>query len=222
MSISIKKFQQTIWSYYKKHKRSMPWRETRDPYKVLISEVMLQQTQVERVIPKYNIFIKKFPTGEKLAKAPLFEVLKVWLGLGYNRRALVSKYGGQIPADPELLDELPGIGEATAGAICVYAFNQKVIFVETNVRTVFIHFFFSKTKRKISDEEIAKLVGETLPKKVRPFSRSKVEPFSVREWFYALMDYGAMLKRARTYAERTQTNADHKGFVRNERGIFSV
>ncbi len=170
----------------------MPWRETTDPYKILVSEVMLQQTQVDRVIPKYNAFIRRFPTVQELAVAPFSEILKLWSGLGYNRRALalkrateiiVSRYSSFVPPNPELLDALPGIGKATAGAICIYAFNKKVPFVETNVRTVFIHFFFSKLRRKISDEEIEELVKKTMPTK------------NPREWFYALMDYGAMLKQ---------------------------
>jgi len=126
----IKKFQNTIWRYYERHKRDMPWRKTTDPYRILVSEIMLQQTQVGRVIPKYNVFVDNFPTVEMLARAPLRKVLKLWSGLGYNRRALslhaaaqeiVKKYKGLLPNNVLLLDALPGIGKATASALVTFA-----------------------------------------------------------------------------------------------------
>jgi A/G-specific adenine glycosylase len=184
-------FRKIVWEYYVKNKRAMPWRETRDPYRILVSEIMLQQTQVERVIPKYEAFIKKFPSFVSLSRAKVADVLTLWQGLGYNRRALnlkraaleiVEKHGGEVPTDLKALDALPGIGHATAGAIVVYAFNKPVVYIETNVRSVYIHFFFPKIK-KISDTKIEKLVLKTLNTK------------NPREWYYALMDYGAMLKR---------------------------
>ena len=198
----ILQFRKTIWKFYTKHKRNFPWRRTRNPYAILISEVMLQQTQVERVVPFFNRWMKKFPTVEVLARAPLKEVLPGWQGLGYNRRALALKgsaemimkeYGGIFPKSIEEIDALPGVGPYTAGAIAAFAFNAPSVFIETNIRTVYLHFFF-KGRANVRDEQILALVAQTLPNKVRPFSRYKVEPCSVREWYNALMDYGAMLK----------------------------
>ncbi len=189
-SQKIRSFQKTIYAYYKTHGRKLPWRKTRDPYKILVSEIMLQQTQVYRVLPKYAEFIKRFLTFRALAKAPLPAVLKAWQGLGYNRRALALKriaeivekeYKGKLPKLPALLEKLPCIGPATAASISAFAWNTPSVFIETNIRTVFIHFFF-KNKKVVRDEEILKLVRETLGRK------------NPREWYWALMDYGAMLK----------------------------
>lgn len=152
---------------------------------------MLQQTQVERVIPKYQDFLKKFPNFAALHTAPLGSVLKAWQGLGYNRRALMLKklagrimteYKGKLPADPKLLDDLPGIGKSTAGAVAAFAFGIGTPFIETNIRRVYIHFFFSKQKN-VSDADVLNLVERTLDAK------------NPAEWYYALMDYGAMLGR---------------------------
>lgn len=168
----------------------MPWRETKDPYRILVSEIMLQQTQVTRVLVKYQQFIDRFPTLESVAKASLREILWMWQGLGYNRRALalhtlaneiMRRYGGQIPADREILVSLPGIGEATAGAICVFAYNKPEVFIETNIRTVYIQYFF-KNKTAISDKQLLPLIEKTLDTK------------NPRTWYYALMDYGVFLK----------------------------
>jgi A/G-specific adenine glycosylase len=186
----INKFQRTIYQYYREHQRQMPWRKTKNPYHILVSEVMLQQTQVSRVLDKYRQFITVFPTLQDLAKAPLREVLTVWQGLGYNRRALalhklakivVSRYGSKIPADRELLQSLPGIGEATAGAICAFAYKQPVVFIETNIRSVFIQ-YFCKGKTGINDRQLLLLIAKNLDKN---------DP---RNWYYALMDYGVFLK----------------------------
>ncbi|HUZ92872.1 MAG TPA: A/G-specific adenine glycosylase [Candidatus Paceibacterota bacterium] len=187
----IEVFKRTVWSYYGAHKRDFPWRRTRDPYRILVSEFMLQQTQTYRVEPKYLWFLERFPSFRALAKAPLREVLRAWSGLGYNRRAVALKrtaeivvrdYGGKLPKDIGLLDALPGIGPGTAGAIRAFAFNLPSVFIETNIRRAFIHFFFPK-RGKIGDDEILDLIEETLDAK-RP-----------REWYWALMDYGAMLGR---------------------------
>ncbi len=151
---------------------------------------MLQQTQVERVVPFFTRFLKTFPTPAALARAPLKRVLIAWQGLGYNRRALLLKraaevlvrdFGGEVPNDLEKLDALPGIGADTAGAILAFAFDQPAVFVETNIRTVFLHFFF-KSRRRVDDTTILELVRQTLPKTKN------------REWYSALMDYGAHLK----------------------------
>jgi A/G-specific adenine glycosylase len=189
--MEIAEFRKIIWDFYKKNKRDLPWRHTRDPYKILVSEVMLQQTQSYRVIAKYTSFIKKFPTVAILAKASVQAVLKEWQGLGYNRRALylkkcaeqiVSEFQGKFPKDLELLCTLPGVGKATAGDILAFAWNKPAIVVETNIRSVFIHFFF-QDKTTVSDKEIIPLIEKTLDQK------------NPREWYWALFDYGAELKK---------------------------
>lgn len=186
-------FKKRVWDFYKNHGRRLPWRETRDPYKILVSEIMLQQTQVKRVVPKYKSFVKKFPTLEALAGAPLSVVLKEWQGLGYNRRALylkrtaestVTNFGGKLPKDYKLLLSLPGIGPATAGDILAFAHNIAVPVIETNIRTVFLHHFFNDVScKQIHDKEILPLVEKTLDLK------------NPREWYWALLDYGSYLKK---------------------------
>lgn len=152
---------------------------------------MLQQTRVSRVLQKYPAFIKKFPDFAALAAASRREILVAWQGLGYNRRALLLKqcaeiivceYGGVLSRDPAALTKLPGIGKATAGSIAVFAFHVPAPFIETNIRRVFIHFFFPAAE-KVRDEEVLKLVEKTVDRK------------NPREWYYALMDYGAMLAK---------------------------
>ena len=186
----MRKFQKLVYGYYKKYGRDLPWRNTDNPYWILVSEIMLQQTQVSRVLKKYEEFIQAFPTIQKLARAPLYKALKAWQGLGYNRRALllhrlaqkvVSEYAGKIPSERKVLKSLPGIGEATSGEICAFAFGQPAGFVETNIRSVFIHHFFHD-RQKISDKELLPYINKTLDKK------------NPRQWYYALMDYGVYLK----------------------------
>jgi A/G-specific adenine glycosylase len=165
--------------------------ENRDSYRILVSEIMLQQTQVERVLDKYKVFIRIFPDFSSLAVAPLADILKVWQGLGYNRRAValqkiaisvMKESRGRLPVTREELLKLPGIGKYTASAILTFACNQPNIFIETNIRRVFIHFFF-RDRENISDAEILPLIEMTL------------DAGNPREWYYALMDYGAMLKK---------------------------
>ncbi len=188
---TIPGFQKQILDYYYSHGRQMPWRENIDPYHIFISEIMLQQTQVSRVEEKFKQFILKFPSFEMLNKASLASVYSVWQGLGYNRRAMylkkaaqciVEEYNGTLPNGENELLSLPGIGKATAASIRAFAFNSPVVFIETNIRTVFIHFFF-KNKTKVSDEEILPLVKKSL---------YVINP---RIWYWALMDYGTMLKK---------------------------
>jgi len=191
--MSSTKFRNIVWKYWRENGRhDLPWRKTRDPYKILVSEVMLQQTQVERVKPFYENFLQKFPNVKALAKAPLAEVLKNWQGLGYNRRAkmlhaaakeVVAKYGGKFPKNAEELEKLPGIGHYTANAVAAFAFNQDAVFIETNIRTAILHDFFPK-KKSVSDAQIRAVLENLLP-------RGKS-----REWNLALMDYGAHLKRS--------------------------
>ena len=187
----IKSFQRQIYRYYKLHRRDFPWRRTTNPYNILVSEIMLQQTQVERVHDKYLEFIKTFPDFDALASASQKDVLAMWQGLGYNRRALalkklaediVSQYDGMLPNDVQTLSSLSGIGKTTAGAILAFAFNIPSVFIETNIRRVFIHEFFSE-EEEVKDAKILPLVEATIDRK------------NPREWYWALMDYGSMLKR---------------------------
>ena len=140
----IKEFQNIIRGFYEKNRRDFPWRNTRDPYKIFVSEVMLQQTQVSRVLLKYPEFIKVFPTLKSLAKAPFSDVLRVWQGLGYNRRARALKsaseaiwglYKGKIPKDIEQLLGLPGIGPSTAGGILAFAYDTPISFYRDQYQT---------------------------------------------------------------------------------------
>jgi A/G-specific adenine glycosylase len=167
----------------------MPWRKTRVPYRILVSEVMLQQTNVPRVLSKYREFLRAFPSFRALARSEVGEVLSVWKGLGYNRRALALReaarivhetYRGRLPRTVDELASLPGLGRATASSVLVFSFNIPVPFIETNIRRVFIHFFFPRS-RNVPDSQLLPLVEKTMDMK------------NPRDWYYALMDYGAML-----------------------------
>jgi A/G-specific adenine glycosylase len=188
---TVTAFRAMILDYYRANSRPMPWRETRDPYAILVSEVMLQQTQVARVRIKYDEFLVAFPQVGDLAVAPLSEVLLLWQGLGYNRRALALKrcaetimkeHDGRFPSSIAELQSLPGIGSYTARAVAAFAFDVAEPLIETNVRTVFLHWFFHGYE-KVGDAEILPLVEATLDRD------------NPREWYYALMDYGVMLKQ---------------------------
>jgi A/G-specific adenine glycosylase len=187
----VRAFRKKIYTYYRKHGRDLPWRKTLNPYHILVSEIMLQQTQVERVVEKYYEFIKAFPDFPSLAKASLRKLITVWQGMGYNRRALalrslaqtlMNEHHGKLPSDPEDLIALPGIGRYTAGAVAAFAFNQPVLFIDTNIRRVFIHTFL-RDRENIKDEDIRPLIQQT------------IDASDPRTWYNALMDYGAMLKR---------------------------
>jgi len=169
----------------------MPWREDHNPYWVVVSEVMLQQTQVSRVMEKFPEFVGRFNSFEILAQASPAEVITAWQGLGYNRRALnlhklakmvVEEYGGELPSDPSELVKLPGIGPGTAGSIAAFAFDAPVVFIETNIRRVFIHHFF-EDREGVDDKELMPLIEDALDKE------------HPREWYYALMDYGTHLAK---------------------------
>ncbi len=211
-------FQNTVLSFYRQNGRSFPWRTTRDPYAILVSEFMLQQTQTERVIEKYGQWMAAFPSVQELAAASFIKVLELWVGLGYNRRArflhecakkITEEYGGIVPSAPVLLQTLPGIGAYTAAAVAAFAYDRPEVFIETNIRSVFIHFFFAD-RTGISDKEIFPLVQASLYEK-KP-----------RLWYYALMDYGAALKKrygnlnrqSRHYAKQSK----FEGSVRQVRG----
>ena len=198
----------------------MPWRDDHQPYYVLVSELMLQQTQVDRVIPKFLAFIERFPTVHSLAEASLGDVLQLWSGLGYNRRAkflhhaaqkIVADFGGIIPETITELKTLRGVGENTAGAILAYAYNQPVVFIETNIRTVFFHHFF-QDETDIDDKILVRIVEDTLDEE------------HPREWYWALMDYGTYLKKqgvgrikqSKHYVKQPPL----KGSVREIRGLI--
>jgi A/G-specific adenine glycosylase len=189
-ALNISEFQNEIKRYYKKYARMQPWRYASDSYHVFVSEIMLQQTQVPRVLLKFPGFIERFPSYQSLASASLEEVIAAWQGLGYNRRArflresairICTEYGGILPDDPNILKTLPGIGSATAGSLCAFSYNLPVIFIETNIRRVFIYSFFK--------EEIVQDAC------LYPLVESALERDNPREWYYALMDYGTMLAK---------------------------
>lgn len=190
MKGEMRAFRRAVWAHYRKAGRhDLPWRKTRDPYKILVSEVMLQQTQVSRVLPKYKEFLKQFPTVRALAKALLSDVLKVWSGLGYNRRGkylheaakvVVHDFKGDLKE--ALAHPLPGVGPYTRAAVRTFAFNEPHTMIETNIRGAFIHHFFAK-KKTVNDRELLALIEKA------------AEGQDPREWHWALMDYGAHLKK---------------------------
>ena len=177
-------FQQFIWNFYTHNKRDFVWRSSPDAYRVVVSEIMLQQTQTYRVQPKFDQFIDTFPNFNSLAQATLAQVLAAWQGLGYNRRGkflhqialkVIHEFGGTLPHDPLVLQTFPGIGKATASSIAAFAFNKPTIFIETNIRTVFIHSFF-QDRDDVHDNELL------------PFITATVDQYNPREWYYALFD----------------------------------
>jgi len=195
--------------------RDMPWRRDTQPYHVLVSELMLQQTQVDRVIPKFEAFIAALPNEQTLAAASLADVLRLWQGLGYNRRAKFLHEAakqivelGEFPHDEAGLTALPGVGKNTAGAIMTYAFNQPALFIETNVRAVYIHHFFDDHDL-VDDRDIRQQLERTLDRE------------NSREFYWALMDYGSVLKkqgikpgRSRHYKKQSPL----RGSIREVRG----
>lgn len=217
---AVRAFQRLIYHYYQEHGRTFPWRITHNPYHILVSEIMLQQTQTERVLDKYKLFIDSFPDFSSLARAPLREILRVWQGLGYNRRAIalkkiaktvMTRFHDNLPSSLEKLMTLPGIGRTTASAICAFAFNQPVVFIETNIRRVFIHHFF-ENGNSINDTEILPLVEKTL------------DTSNPRKWYFALMDYGVMVKKETQNPNRRsahyQKQAPFEGSNRQIRGLI--
>jgi A/G-specific adenine glycosylase len=213
-------FRDIVWDYYRDHGRTMPWRDGPSPYNVLVSEFMLQQTQVSRVIVKFNEFIAEWPDWQSLASAAQSEVVRVWKGLGYNRRALwlhavagrvVTDFDGELPSDESDLTSFRGIGPNSAGAVQAYAFNKPVVFIETNIRRVFIHHFFPD-EEGVHDKDILSLVEQA------------VDHEHPREWYWALMDYGSYLstqvvnpnRRSRHYSRQ----AAFAGSLRQLRGLL--
>lgn len=213
----IYEFQEFITANRETRWRDFAWRRTENPYHVIVSEIMLQQTQTSRVVDKFSQFIKAFPTFEALACASQREVLFLWSGLGYNRRGIalhkiaqkvVTEFEGILPQDPQVLETFPGIGPYTAGAICAFAFNKPMVFIETNIRAVYIQTFFSSTEEKISDKELLPLIQQTL---------DRAQP---RLWYYALMDYGVVVKReCANPSRKSKTHSVQSKFEGSERQI---
>ena len=183
-------FTDVVWTHYRERGRRFPWREDLTPYRVLVSEIMLQQTQTTRIETRFGQFLERFPTLEALATASLESVLGEWQGLGYNRRGkylfetariIRQDYAGVVPKEPDTLRTLPGIGAYTAASIPCFAYNLPTVFIETNIRTVYLHHFFPEVQG-VDDKDILALIARDV---------DRAHP---REWYYALMDYGAYLK----------------------------
>ncbi len=196
-----------VWDYYSSYGRSFPWRDTRDPFAIYISEIMLQQTQTQRVLPKYQQFISTFTGFGELAAAELSQVLSLWSGLGYNRRAkflllaagmIEQHYGGKLPQTTGELQKLPGVGPNTAGSLAAFVYNLPVVFIETNIRRVFLHYFYPE-QENIPDVLLLDRVKETLDRQ------------NPREWYYALMDLGVAVK-----AEVPNPNRRSRHYVRQK------
>lgn len=225
----IERFQEKIGDFYKKNRRDLPWRNTINPYYIVVSELMLQQTQVPRVIEKYHEFLKKFPTFQNLSNALTADVLAAWQGLGYNRRALylkgiadkiVKEFDNVLPDDPTILQTFKGLGHATARSIVIFTYNKPEVFIETNIRRVFIHEFFSNQNKPLTLTLSAKgrgnpfspspslqprltrtgEGGKLLEKKISdsqlyPLIEQTLDKTNPREWYYALMDYGSIISK---------------------------
>ena len=216
----VQEFREMIYGYYREHGRTMPWRLTHNPYHILVSEIMLQQTQVQRVLEKYESFLDAFPDFPALARAPLSEILTTWQGLGYNRRAIalsrisrivLEDFHGALPSSVDTLVTFPGIGHATASAIAAFAFHTPAVFIETNIRRVYIHCFFDD-RDNVRDDEIRPLVETTL------------DASNPREWYYGVMDYGVMLKKSLENPNRRsahyQKQTPFEGSNRQMRGMI--
>lgn len=225
MTIREKKrrFNAILFRWHKNHYRDMPWRRTHDPYRILVSEIMLQQTQVARVRTKYAPFLKQFPHVQALAKASLGDVLRAWSGLGYNRRArylhdcakqVVREYGGKFPDELETLQKLPGVGLSTAGALLAFAFGKDEPMIDTNIRRILARTFFGtrlvQGRKKIQGLALKKLplrpglefFSDPMPrdKELYLFARSLISKGKGRAWNYAMLDLGATLCAARNHS----------------------
>ena len=204
----MQRFRQLVWEMGEGHRRDgLPWRYLDDPYQVYVSEAMLQQTQVSRVLKHWPRFLAAFPTVDALASASVSDVLEEWQGLGYNRRALALKraadecsaaYAGRMPETYEELLALPGIGPATAAGIMAFAYQKPGVYIETNVRSVFIHHFFPDSE-KVTDSQL------------RPLVECACDIEHPREWYYALLDYGVALKAQGINPNRRSTSYTRQG-----------
>jgi len=214
---TIKKFQGFVNRYYQSYGRhDLPWRGNYEPYQVLVSELMLQQTQVDRVVPKFSSFMERFSTLESLASSPVADVVRQWQGLGYNRRGLLLQrasqvilkdFQGIVPSETSQLLALPGIGPYTAAAVQAFAFNLPAVVIETNIRTVYISHFFHESYN-IEDSELV------------PMIQKSIDLSSPRLWYSALMDYGTYLKSVLPNPSRkSKTYAKQSRFVGSNRQV---
>lgn len=215
----ISDFRKVVWTHYRTRGRhDLPWRKTTNPYRILVSEVMLQQTQVQRVIEKYKEFLKKFPTVRALAEASLADVLRAWSGLGYNRRGkylhdaakeIVGTHKGNFRQALE--HPLPGVGSYTKAAVKAFAFNQSEVCIETNIRAALIHHYFATTP-KVNDRELS------------VYAEKAAQGQDPREWHWALMDYGAYLKssgiRNNSRSAHYTKQSKFEGSLRQVRGAI--
>lgn len=208
----IEKFHEKLFTWFEKNKKDYPWRQTTDPYHIMVSEFMLQQTQTGRVVPKYEAFIERFPTLESLATAENRDVLELWSGLGYNRRAIWLKEAaqtihplGEFPKTPKELKKIKGIGDYTSRAILIFTYNQDIATVDTNIRRIFIHEGFAS--QETSDKELFQIAEKLLP-----HGKSK-------EYHSALMDYGnTILTSAKTKIKPKTVQGKFAGSNRQYRG----
>ena len=211
---TVKQFRQKIWRFYRKNKRSFPFRETTDPYCVTVSEIMLQQTQAERVANYYTKWINQWPNWRALAGAGKQELLRAWSGLGYNRRALwlgeisrivCERFDGALPDDPGALKALPGIGEYTSRAILIFSRNKQIAAIDTNIRQTLIAEL--PLNPEISQKELYAIAEKLIPR-----GRS-------RAWHYALMDYARLALAPQTKrAIPKPRQAEFHGSIRQIRG----
>ena len=228
-----------ILDFYRQEGRSFPWRETCDPYEILVSELMLQQTQTERVVPKYLNWLQEFPTAQALAQAPFSQVLAAWSGLGYNRRAgylqeacrqVVEELSGVFPSSARELEKLRGVGPYTARAVATFAFNKPEVFIETNIRSVYLFLFFPRDNFPSGQEGGHKEADESShPVKVADSSLMPLIEVTLyhedpRSWYYALMDYGARLKKSTANPNRRSLHysrqSKFQGSLRQARGAI--
>jgi A/G-specific adenine glycosylase len=211
-------FRDAVYAFYEKEGRVFPWRKDTRPWAVLVSEFMLQQTQTERVLRYWKRWMELWPRPEGLAAAPFETVLREWSGLGYNRRAkylhscariIAEEYRGRVPRTPGELRELPGVGGYCSGAIACFGYNYPAVFIETNIRAAVIHFFF-QDRLTVSDREIRPILEEALDRE------------NPRRWYYALMDYGAALKKVTANPNRKSAHyarqSRFEGSFRQKRG----
>jgi A/G-specific adenine glycosylase len=219
MERHIARFCRVVFDYYAQEgRKTLPWRLNTEPWGVLISEYMLQQTQIERVIPFWERWTERWPSPAALAAAPLADALREWNGLGYNRRArqlwecarrLAEEHSGRVPRAPDELIGLPGIGPYCAGAVACFAYNYPSVFIETNIRAALLSFFF-EGRGAVHDRELFPILEKALDKK------------HARLWYWALMDYGAAIKKSRTNPGRQSAHYSRQsafhGSFRQARG----
>jgi A/G-specific adenine glycosylase len=192
----VREFQRRLTRWYDRHGRDLPWRRTRDPYRILVSEIMLQQTQVERVLDYYEPFLRRYPTIESLAQSSEFEVREAWDGLGYYARArnlhrtarqVTAEHGGRLPDDPELIQRLPGIGRYTAGAVLSFAYKKDAAILDTNAARVLSRVFAVRSRGSKSDRY----------KRLWQIAEAVTPAGDADRFNQAIMDLGATICRAR-------------------------